>query len=192
MGNTAGFKRVYRPLPVHPHVRGEHAAVRSALGGGSGSSPRPWGTLNVLRKQIRTLRFIPTSVGNTMMPRRSSSCMAVHPHVRGEHFFPSPNFPFPFGSSPRPWGTRQARTSVAVPPRFIPTSVGNTSAASWSASSAAVHPHVRGEHQVAATRLMAGCGSSPRPWGTLEDALKNAMVERFIPTSVGNTWRSRR
>src|SRR5690606_2761473 len=113
--------------PLHPHARGEH----------HGRS-RQW---------ARCLRFIPTPVGNTdaiaslrSLTRASSprpwgtrerskgthGRIALHPHARGEH---------------RPVGGAAAPLH-----RFIPTPVGNTSAAAT--------PH--------STR----CASSPRPWGT--------------------------
>ena len=30
-------------------------------------------------------------------------------------------------------------------------------------------------------------GSSPRTWGTLKKGMRNTVINRFIPTDVGNT-----
>ena len=49
-----------------------------------------------------------------------------------------------------------------------------------------VHPHARGERWYRCVKQWIGCGSSPRPWGTLEDSTLRATVNRFIPTPVGN------
>ncbi len=66
------------------------------------------------------------------------------------------------------WGTLERNRSPPVRIRFIPTHVGNTTAAL-----ASVSPMN---------------GSSPRMWGTHEHACKNIQIRRFIPTHVGNTW----
>ena len=92
--------------------------------------------------------------------------------------------------------------------RFIPTRVGNTADVAAAAAIDSVHPHARGEH-VTGTRLVAPCsavhphargehktpdicalvqgGSSPRAWGTLRPARSARVLNRFIPTRVGNT-----
>ena len=93
--------------PVHPHVRGEHLLESAAFRQIGGSSPRPWGTLTLPVAKRGGLRFIPTSVGNTMKYVLAPSGT--------------------YGSSPRPWGTQQADPCSGARVRFIPTSVGNTS-----------------------------------------------------------------
>ena len=35
--------------------------------------------------------------------------------------------------------------------------------------------------------IFSAYGSSPRVWGILADAIRNAGIKRFIPTRVGNT-----
>ncbi len=113
-------------------------------------------------------RFIPTCVGNTVVPSPTSLCPTVHPHVCGEYFkCRKLNF-IRDGSSPRVWGIPGricidgSRNSVHphvcgeyidTPPRFaprswfIPTCVGNTHGFSMPVSSPG--------------------GSSPRVWGIL-------------------------
>ena len=65
--------------------------------------------------------------------------------------------------------------------------MGNTLHVSRTEIDRPVHPHACGEH----CRLGAGgrvvLGSSPRMWGTREIDPGDRIVERFIPTHVGNT-----
>ena len=58
--------------------------------------------------------------------------------------------------------------------------------------SEAVHPHARGEHRRWRRMALRTSGSSPRPWGTLLDALHDDGSNRFIPTPVGNTSTGRK
>ena len=49
-----------------------------------------------------------------------------------------------------------------------------------------VHPHARGERHPHMTMARPVSGSSPRPWGTPHRHLQGLLLERFIPTPVGN------
>ena len=49
---------------VHPHVCGEHWHIYTPVGLIIGSSPRMWGTCDLLVGHMQPLRFIPTYVGN--------------------------------------------------------------------------------------------------------------------------------
>ncbi len=51
--------------------------------------------------------------------------------------------------------------------RFIPTVVGNTRRRVVGGGDVTVHPHGRGEHEVALFIAQRVHGSSPRSWGTL-------------------------
>ena len=187
VGNTHPRDKLRLLKPVHPHVRGEHSASRRRVGRLNGSSPRPWGTQAEIERMTATLRFIPTSVGNTCRRPCLPCWRSVHPHVRGEHNA-TPSFgACSGGSSPRPWGTRWHSGRWRHSRRFIPTSVGNTTMAASTTDAATVHPHVRGEHPVWFAGGPAANGSSPRPWGTPDAASARAGRRRFIPTSVGNT-----
>ena len=53
--------------------------------------------------------------------------------------------------------------------------------------SISVHPHACGEHSRCCRRKFNANGSSPRLWGTLIQARCLQVMERFIPTLVGNT-----
>ncbi len=50
-----------------------------------------------------------------------------------------------------------------------------------------VHPHARGEHGLAPVAARRTPGSSPRTWGTQQNAHEDTRRRRFIPTHVGNT-----
>ena len=69
--------------------------------------------------------------------------------------------------------------------------MGNTTRRTGYASTAAVHPHARGEHGQRWQRAGRQHGSSPRTWGTLLRGHADRRPVRFIPTHVGNTAYSR-
>ncbi len=91
------------------------------------------------------------------------------------------------GSSPRMWGTPGFHHDVNVPPRFIPTHVGNTHFLYLSITSIPVHPPACGEHSLCPQESLYICGSSPRMWGTPHALSYPLGRRRFIPTHVGNT-----
>ena len=133
-------------------------------------------------------RFIPTSVGNMISARIFLKTLAVHPHERGEHSHWGKPSLLPFGSSPRAWGTFIFIVSSIELLRFIPTSVGNISSARFIDWAVTVHPHERGEHPFSLNPNHDQNGSSPRAWGTYGATERQAQIDRFIPTSVGNIW----
>ena len=90
------------------------------------------------------------------------------------------------GSSPRSWGTQIIRLQGPERDRFIPTLVGNAQGGRHLRTSDAVHPHARGERVRPVAGGVRTCGSSPRSWGTLVQPVCVPVIERFIPTLVGN------
>ena len=70
--------------------------------------------------------------------------------------------------------------------RFIPTPVGNILARWTVAVTGAVHPHTCGEHRVRGEVRHRANGSSPHLWGTSTAQNVSKMLNRFIPTPVGN------
>ena len=50
-----------------------------------------------------------------------------------------------------------------------------------------VHPHMRGEHVYEDKDKVNETGSSPHAWGTLPYTWLAMLLNRFIPTCVGNT-----
>ena|GEM_PF-4718899 len=85
------------------------------------------------------------------------------------------------------WGTHEQKLLTALSQRFIPTHVGNTSAAAFWARVISVHPHACGEHTISRKQTGHSTGSSPRMWGTRENCRVQHSIDRFIPTHVGNT-----
>ena len=130
---------------------------------------------------------LPTCVGNTTKIMGGMFELPVHPHVRGEYRRRAATLSTCCGSSPRAWGIPQAMPYPALAGRFIPTCVGNTWWPATASSIRAVHPHVRGEYSAPAVSIMPKTGSSPRAWGIPSLKLLPSMVQRFIPTCVGNT-----
>ncbi len=167
VGNTTACSSPVLYRSVHPHTRGEHATVFVWPPVRYGSSPHPWGTLWRAMAEAAPRRFIPTPVGNTHANAQGISSTS--------------------GSSPHPWGTRSWPASFPPPGRFIPTPVGNTRSEVFMPQSSAVHPHTRGEHARSRIPLTNLYGSSPHPWGTLQQVGEPLPRGRFIPTPVGNT-----
>ena len=76
---------------------------------------------------------------------------------------------------------------AALPLRFIPTRVGNTTASMAARAVPSVHPHACGEYSQALMPGSTVTGSSPRVWGILRAWAWSIRHVRFIPTRVGNT-----
>jgi len=137
---------------------------------------------------MHSWRFIPTCVGNTIVP--ADYHLGFHrfiPTCVGNTFF----------------------TNNGPPQlRFIPTCVGNTSTPKKLSARKAVHPHVCGEYPEKHIEMTAKDGSSPRVWGIRFVTIRNEggckvhphvcgeyvtkdretiYISRFIPTCVGNT-----
>ena len=125
-----------------------------------------WGTFFATADRARTVRFIPTYVGNMPGLPVHGNHPPVHPHVCGEHVVWEIWNTCGAGSSPRMWGTCGAIGSTLGAGRFIPTYVGNIDMCATDSIGEPVHPHVCGEHLFSSSRLCSGV--------------------RFIPTYVGN------
>ena len=110
---------------VHPHACGEHAPIPIRGLFILGSSPRLWGTWDILFPPNQATRFIPTPVGNIHTRSDLSIISAVHPHACGEHQITQTTFLPLAGSSPRLWGTSRGEHPFTILIRFIPTPVGN-------------------------------------------------------------------
>jgi len=65
MGNSDCISARQRSASVHPHVHGELICNCSPYSNSSGSSPRAWGTPRPHDRRPRSLRFIPTCMGNS-------------------------------------------------------------------------------------------------------------------------------
>jgi hypothetical protein len=94
-------------------------------------------------------------------------------------------------SSPHAWGTPHRKRQHQQLQRFIPTCVGNTCSRTHQNRYDAVHPHMRGEHDLRIILPRVRAGLSPHAWGTRLTVRHRSNSLRFIPTCVGNTapWR---
>ena len=133
VGNTCGHTLLLAVKTVHPHVCGEYSTLTNHRQAVRGSSPRVWGIPFHHILQHRAIRFIPTCVGNTKLPRGSNSPRR--------------------GSSPRVWGIRNFPADQCRVSRFIPTCVGNTPERRGENIVLPVHPHVCGEYVRQGQRL---------------------------------------
>ena len=166
-----------------------------------GSSPRMWGTSFAWEIYQGNGRFIPTHVGNIVEHHGKFGQWPVHPHACGEHCGRGGCHARSGGSSPRMWGTSIADNYDDMVERFIPTHVGNISAADTVL--VVVHPHMW-EH-LSLTVMIGPCavsprmwghdcrfniptppGSSPRMWGTSQFCPRRNRLDTVIPTHVGN------
>ena len=174
VGNTGLTKAAFCRVPVHPHMRGEHASPGDCGSWECGSSPHAWGTHRYRRHGEWFERFIPTCVGNTAASIPPAAPGSVHPHMRGEHSQGSKCCASCCGSSPHAWGTRARRVAAGSSPH------------AWGTRLPVASPH-------ASHRGPPSCLLIPTCVGTLWDrfipphAWGTQVVQR-IPTCVGNTY----
>jgi len=192
--------------PVHPHVRGEKNRATSSGCSPGGSPPRAWGkdrvglrargsdrfTPTCVGKSPRTTTvrrvacwFTPTCVGKRESGRRACRSPGVHPHVRGEKFYPSVRHVSYLGSPPRAWGKDSARAADTLEPGFTPTCVEKSGDGTTEEIENLVHPHVRGEKAARALVRDVDHGSPPRAWGKVSIHRQIRSTRRFTPTCVG-------
>ena len=88
------------------------------------------------------------------------------------------------------WGKQADSDGLPPCPRFTPTRVGKTHAASTSPRNQAVHPHACGENICPLARSRASTGSPPRVWGKRLLSFRLPCPARFTPTRVGKTRRA--
>ena len=173
---------------VHPHARGEQALKAVCASRIHGSSPRTWGTALGVHALPKSLRFIPTHVGNRVRVTAGPVLRSVHPHARGEQPCAAACTQPCRGSSPRTWGTGPAVGFAVLHTRFIPTHVGNSCQQPSICRALPVHPHARGEQRYRRPQPFLSGRFIPTHVGNRPDR-RQRLVEcrRFIPTHVGNS-----
>ncbi len=127
VGSTAPRPPIRPSWPVHPHTRGEHAAILHHIARERGSPPHVWGARVNTRGDIRSIRFTPTRVGSTPSSSIPSPAPTVHPHTRGEHVVRVFGLASSLGSPPHAWGALANSPAGHIGIRFTPTRVGSTS-----------------------------------------------------------------
>src|SRR5207249_4436987 len=130
-----------------------------------GSPPRTWGNRQCCKRQIRRRRFTPTHVGKSRRWAGVMMAPSVHPHARGEISKRMPRLALTAGSPPRTWGNRDGLAAGQMPGRFTPTHVGKSIMGIVRVHHYAVHPHARGEIDLAQKVYQPALGSPPRTWG---------------------------
>ena len=156
-----------RARPVHPRVRGDHASHSACCCASSGSSPRSRGPRARPQQGSPQRRFIPAFAGTTTSDR--------------------PAWRAPYGSSPRSRGPLPIRGREPPSWRFIPAFAGTTRSSTVAALRIAVHPRVRGDHDIGAQAEDLGIGSSPRSRGPRDEPQACRRHDRFIPAFAGTT-----
>ena len=129
-------------------------------------------------------------MGNTSIRPELKTSVPVHPHTHGEHYASPRRRSWSDGSSPHAWGTRHIHVRSIRQCRFIPTRMGNTVSRVSRVSRVMVHPHTHGEHLERTQQRQGRIGSSPHAWGTRGRSSGRGGARRFIPTRMGNTYRS--
>ena len=168
-------------------MRGEHQRSHRGRLPRCGSSPHARGTRRRCRRPRPAPRFIPACAGNTTSILSTARASSVHPRMRGEHRRIRGRAGLQYGSSPHARGTRAAGPRRRRIARFIPACAGNTRCSSARAVSLAVHPRMRGEHQLPGSCAMFERGSSPHARGTQKVRSGCRPPARFIPACAGNT-----
>src|SRR5690606_33983390 len=153
--------RGLRPLPVHPHSRGEREGVARPEGGVGGSSPLAWGEVAAGERRERRSRFIPTRVGRGTTRARRGPRRADHHHSGGERTTAEGLTLAADGSSPLAWGEGVHDGGRGRVRRFIPTRVGRGPRWRRRRRPTSVHPHSRGERGVRSHEGGEAVGSSP-------------------------------
>ena len=151
-------------------MRGEHRTPPCKPSLVGGPSPRARGTRAAEPRGLAELWSIPACAGNT-----PSSVCTHRPEA---------------GPSPRARGTRPRWTANGILARSIPACAGNTSHLGLLIACLPVHPRVRGEHILRASRSPRIPGPSPRARGTPQVHDVRGCDWRSIPACAGNTFLS--
>ena len=152
------------PQSVHPHARGDLAGYLTAPPATRRSIPTRVGISPARRSAGPPVRSIPTRVGISRTCRTPSTSTC--------------------GPSPRAWGSPSRVPSRLGGRRSIPTRVG-ISTVTVAQESTTVHPHARGDLQLAHRALPSPTGPSPRAWGSRLLCEARRRERRSIPTRVG-------
>ena len=132
------------------------------------------------------LRFIPACAGNIYYFYLAPCILTVHPRLRGEHQLVDGSDVLFSGSSPLARGTYYRYLDDFKWYRFIPACAGNISISTYTVDADAVHPRLRGEHDMSSRNVLGSSGSSPLARGTCERKRRKRQRYRFIPACAGN------
>ena len=118
---------IYDTYPAtrdHPHACGDKDEKESVKAGITGSSPRVWGQVNILKPNLYSRGIIPTRVGTSLILQTQKTQIKDHPHACGDKDLNYRRHGKRLGSSPRVWGQVYVNAIKLIPYRIIPTRVG--------------------------------------------------------------------
>ena len=161
--------------------------MRVALESENGTSPRGWGEGHDDAPEIAAERNIPTRVGRRPRRRARDCGRTEHPHAGGEKKREIAVQIGSVGTSPRGWGEGDDHDGHDGDDRNIPTRVGRSDRGRAAGQGSPEHPHAGGEKRPTGIRRTDKSGTSPRGWGEGGGELRDARVERNIPTRVGRS-----
>ena len=148
-----------------------------------------WGNQGRVGCPGRSLRPIPTCVGQPRTPPPACAWGRAYPHVCGAtHPTPEDGISV-LGLSPRVWGNPSCDWSSVNFDRPIPTCVGQPQCRRCRLIRTTAYPHVCGATRLAAACRASGTGLSPRVWGNLCNAFGCRELRGPIPTCVGQPVR---
>ena len=129
----------------HPHACGDKHRSRRELRNRRGSSPRVWGQVRRGKRNMVSVRIIPTRVGTSLCQCLTPCQCWDHPHACGDKIVNEYLRHNRRGSSPRVWGQGLDALVRTVCSGIIPTRVGTRSLCSWSLQRHGDHPHACGD-----------------------------------------------
>ena len=172
---------------AHPHSRGENEAHELLEALSQGSSPLTRGKPVHIWNIARAQGLIPTHAGKTYAGEDVIFAPRAHPHSRGENAGVAGRVANERGSSPLTRGKRGGRRKGQHVRGLIPTHAGKTLPMGTGGSSAAAHPHSRGENVRVLHRTWSLFGSSPLTRGKRSTSHRWPGWTGLIPTHAGKT-----
>ena len=176
VGTTVGRRAPCRPVPDHPHTRGDNALLFAQTNSLTGPSPHAWGQLRRCHNCGKLQRTIPTRVGTTYKHKGWKAIGADHPHTRGDNGGANGRTALKNGPSPHAWGQLTRRRWPRASRRTIPTRVGTTNDGIQPKDLLTDHPHTRGDNQTLPTESQPFTGPSPHAWGQPAGALPDGPI----------------
>ena len=172
----------------HPHIRGDHHAVRLCFTHRRGSPPHTWGPPPLVVSSAMPAGITPTYVGTTTHNIViTNPIFKDHPHIRGDHKrvlrWPGKGG----GSPPHTWGPLEVYDANGTLRGITPTYVGTTTVLHSFLLIIGDHPHIRGDHPGIGRAYYLTAGSPPHTWGPRKVMFSDDGIERITPTYVGTT-----
>ncbi len=184
-GEPGGARRGTARGWVHPRVRGGACARRWRPFHPLGPSPRARGSHIEPGQHLAEDRSIPACAGEPGGGRRRPPAEPVHPRVRGGATEKEAAKASLKGPSPRARGSHLALPHRRGRDGSIPACAGEPCSRRSQATSAGVHPRVRGGAAVRAALLGPVFGPSPRARGSPVGGAAGVQPGRSIPACAG-------